>query len=146
MKVYALAILTAVLWGFAPVLDKLGLGRATPTAALSIRTLVVFIVLAVFVGATESWREFAGLDRRSITYLVLGALAAGLLGQWVYYHALKIGEATRVVPVAATYPLVAALLSVAFLKEPVTPGKILGAILIVLGVLAIRLDEVLWPR
>lgn len=146
MKVFLLACLTAVLWGFAPVFDKLGLGKATPMAALSVRTLVVALGMAVFLAASGGWREFGTLDRRAVAYIVLGALAAGLLGQLVYYYALKSGEAARVVPVAATYPLIAALLAVLFLREPITPGKIIGAILIVLGVLSIRMDNILWPR
>ena len=146
MKVFSLALLTALLWGCAPMFDKLGLAKATPLAALSIRTIVVAVVLGVFVLASGGWREFQGLDSRSVMYIVLGGLAAGLLGQYVYYHALKLGEAGRVVPISATYPLVAAFLAALFLKEPVTPGKILGAVLIVLGVVTIRMDQVLWPR
>lgn len=146
MKVFWLALLTALLWGIAPVFDKLGLGKATPLAALSVRTVVVAIGLLVFFVASGGYREFANLDARSVFYIALGALAAGLVGQFVYFHALKLGEAARVVPIAATYPLVAALLSITFLKEPVTPGKILGAVLIVLGVVAIRMDQILWPR
>lgn len=146
MKVFVLAVLTALLWGFAPVFDKLGLGKATPLAALTVRTMVVVIGLVVFIAASGGWREFYTLDTRSVVYLVIGALAAGLVGQFIYYHALKLGEAARVVPIAATYPLVAAILSITFLREPVTPGKVIGAVLIVLGVLAIRLDQVLWPK
>ena len=146
MKVFWLAMLAALLWGLAPVFDKIGLGRATPLAALSVRTIVVVVGLLTFLTATGGWREIGGLDSRSVLYLCLGGLAAGLLGQLVYYYALKSGEATRVVPLAATYPLVAALVSTLCLKEPVTPGKVIGAILIVLGVVAIRMDQTLWPK
>ena len=146
MKVFWLAMLTALLWGLAPVFDKLGLGKASPMAALTVRTIVVALGMAIFLLAFGGWRELASLDRRSVVFLILGALAAGLIGQLVYYHALKAGETARVVPIAATYPLVAALVAIIFLKEPVTPGKIVGAILIVLGIVAIRMDQMLWPR
>ncbi|MDH7481077.1 MAG: EamA family transporter [Armatimonadota bacterium] len=146
MKVFWLAMLTAILWGITPVLDKLGLEKATPHAALTIRTIVIAVGLMVFLGASGSWSELVTIDRRSVMYIILGALAAGLIGQLVYYYALKAGEAAWVVPIAATYPLVTAAVAVVFLKEPITPGKIIGAVLIVLGVLVIRLDQVLWPR
>jgi transporter family protein len=146
MKVLLLAMLTALLWGFAPVFDKLGLGKASPMAALSIRTLVVAVGMAVFLTASGGWREISSLDRRTVTYIVLGAIAAGLLGQLTYYCALKSGQATTVVPVAAIYPLVAAALAILFLREPITPGKVLGSVLIALGILAIRMDSMLWPR
>ena len=146
VKVFWLAMLTAVFWGLAPVFDKLGLGKATPLAALSIRTITVVIGLGIFLLASGGWRELHTLDTRSTVYLMLGGLAAGFIGQLVYYHALKLGEVVRVVPLAATYPLIAALLAIIFIKEPFTPGKIIGVILIVLGVLAIRIDQILWPR
>lgn len=146
MKVFWLAMLTALLWGCAPVFDKIGLGRATPLAALTVRTIVVAVGLTAFMLVSGGWRQLGTLDSRSVLYIVLGALAAGLVGQFVYYYALKLGETARVVPLAATYPLVAAVIAIIFLKEPLTPGKVVGAILIVLGVLAIRMDQVFWPR
>jgi transporter family protein len=146
MKVFWLAILTAILWGFAPIFDKLGLGKATPMAALTVRTVVVAVGMAGFLLSSGGWKELPTLDRRSVIFLIFGALAAGLIGQLVYYYALKAGEPGRVVPIAATYPLVAALVSIIFLKEPITPGKVIGAVLIVLGVLAIRMDQTIWPR
>ncbi|MDI6829359.1 MAG: EamA family transporter [Armatimonadota bacterium] len=143
MKVFWLAMLTAVLWGIAPVFDKLGLSKATPLAALSIRTIVVAVGLAIFLTASRGWLEFHTLDWHSITYLIIGALSAGLIGQLVYYFALKGDEAARVVPIAATYPLVSVIASIIFLKEPITLGKIIGAVLIVLGIIALRLDQTL---
>lgn len=146
MKVIWLAIATSVLWGLAPAFDKMGLVKATPLAALAVRTLVVGIGVSTFVLVSGGWREFATLDSRSVLYIVLGSLAAGLVGQFVYFHALKLGQATRVVPIAATYPLVAAIVAVVLVKETLTPGKIVGLVLIVLGVVAIRLDQLFWPK
>ena len=146
MKVYLFAILTAVLWGLAPVFDKIGLGRASPAAALSIRTIAIALGIGTFLAISGEWREFGTLDRRSVAYLALGGLAAGLIGQLFYFFALKSGGVTVVSPITATYPLVAVLLAILFLREPVSPGKVIGAVLIVLGILAIRLDNILWPR
>ncbi len=146
MKLYGFAFATALLWGFAPVFDKMGLGKATPAAALSVRTITVAVGLIAFLLMSGGWKQVSSLDHKTIGYIAFGALAGGLLGQLTYYYALKLGDASRVVPLAATYPLVAALVSIIFLKEPVTPGKVIGAIFIVLGVLAIRLDQLLWPK
>lgn len=146
MNVVWLAILAAVLWGTAPILDKLGLGRPTPMAAMSVRSLTVILGLSVYMLLSGSWREIGTLDSRSIVFIALGAVAAGLVGQLFYFHALKLGQATYVVPVVAIYPLFAAAIALLVLREPLTPGKIVGTLLIVLGVLAIRMDNVLWPK
>ncbi len=146
MRVFLFALLTALLWGLAPVFDKLGLGKATPMTALSIRTIFIAVGLTVFLAISGGWREFHSVDRQSVIYLALGGLAAGLVGQLAYYSALRCGGVGTVSPITATYPLVAVILSILFLREPITPGKVVGAILIVLGVLLIRLDNTLWPR
>lgn len=146
MKMYWFAMTTAVLWGMAPVFDKMGLGKATPAAALSVRTATVAVGLLAFVLMSGGWRQVTSLDHKTVAYIAFGALAGGFAGQLTYYYALKLGDASRVVPLAATYPFVAAIVSVIFLKEPVTPGKVIGAVFIVLGVVAIRLDQILWPK
>jgi drug/metabolite transporter (DMT)-like permease len=42
------------------------------------------------------------------------------------------------VPITATYPLVTALFAVLFLGEPLSPSRVLGALLIVAGVYFVR--------
>jgi transporter family protein len=130
MKLYGFAFATALLWGLAPVFDKLGLTKATPAAALSVRTATVAVGLLAFVTMSGGWRQVTSLDSRTVAYIAFGALAGGFLGQLTYYYALQLGDASRVVPLAATYPLVAAIVAIVFLKEPLTPGKVVGAIFI----------------
>ena len=71
---------------------------------------------------------------KAILFFAISGILAGLLGTWTYLAALKMGEASRVVPISATYPLVTALLSFLILKEDLTLSRILGTILVVAGI------------
>jgi transporter family protein len=56
------------------------------------------------------------------------------IGLVVYLVALNRGAASRVVPVSAAYPLVTVALAYAFLGEQITGWHVLGALLVVGGV------------
>ena len=71
-------------------------------------------------------------------FLVLGGLVASIIGQIFFYHALKEGEASLVVPLGASYPLISFILGVLFLKESVTVTKGLGLLSIMIGVFLLK--------
>lgn len=137
---FLFAILAAVIWGFAPALEKVGLKGAgmDPFLGVFIRTIpiAVFAMLGViFMGKLG---EVASVDLKSVLFVGAGGLVAGLLGQFAFYSALKAGEASVVVPVAATYPLVALIVSVVFLGEAFTIQKLAGIALVVGGVALLK--------
>ena len=57
-----------------------------------------------------------------------------VLGQLALFKALKFGEASRVVPIAASYPLVTVILAALFLGEKLTVPKVAGVLCIVVGI------------
>lgn len=65
------------------------------------------------------------------------AVLAGLIGQIAYYQALGHADTSLVVPITSAYPLIAAMASIAIFREPVTWPKLLGAALIVAGVVLV---------
>ncbi len=133
------ALLTALVWGFAPALEKMGLaGRVDPYLGVVIRSLSVAafaLVGLILIGRVGSLVE---VDLKSALFIAGGGVVAGLIGQFVFYSALKTGEASVVVPVAATYPLVALVVSVFFLGEAFTWSKLAGIALVVGGVIMLR--------
>lgn len=78
------------------------------------------------------------LDARSFGLFGAGGITGGLLGHWTYLAALKHWKASRVVPLVATYPLVALVVSVLFLNESLTAQKVVGVLPVVLGVVFLR--------
>ncbi len=138
MAGYIYIILTVLLWGLAPILDKVALKGANPLAGIFVRTIVVFVL----VGASFPWlykeKLLTVLSLRNIAFFVLSGICAGFLGMITYYSALKVLPSSKVVPLCSTYPLVSAVLAVMFLGESLNWVKFLGIIMIVGGIFLVK--------
>ena len=130
----ALSLLTALCWGIGAFFDKLSLAYLSPKAVFYARLYLLFVILlAPMVMAWEGTRLAVwGADKRAIAYL-LGTVGFTYAGMYVYYHALSLSGASRVVPFCAVYPLVAFVLAVLFLKESVGWPHIVGTVLVTAG-------------
>lgn len=129
------ALLATILWGMAPVFEKLGLVHISPLAGLTIRTAAVTVILVMLALLTRVHTEILRADGRTVLFLIISGILAGLLGTWSYFKALKHGEASLVVPLVGAYPLFALLFSLLLLGEKLTVQKGIGVILIVSGVM-----------
>lgn len=136
---FFLAVLSALIWGMAPIFEKVGLNsKIDPYLGVVVRTLpIAFIGLTglILMGRIDSLFQ---VDTKSAVFVIIGGLIAGFIGQIVFYTALKSGEASVVVPVAATYPLVALVVSILFLGEAITWQKVTGIGLVVAGVVMLK--------
>lgn len=136
---FILAIITSLIWGFAPMLEKIGLtGKMDPYLGVVVRTLPIAVISIFGLAFMGRLGELSTVNARNAIFIGAGGLVAGLIGQFVFYTALKNGEASVVVPIAATYPLVAFVVSAVFLGEPVTLQKVFGIALVVGGVAFLR--------
>jgi transporter family protein len=127
----AFAALTAI---FA----KIGLEGIDSDFATLLRTVVIVAVLGVFVATTGKWRDPFTLPARSVTFLVLSALATG--ASWVcYFRALKVGEAAKVAPVDKLSVVLVAVFAVIFLGERPAPREWLGITMVAAGVLVLSI-------
>ncbi len=141
MKFYLLSILAALFWGMAPVLEKIGLSKIPPLAGIFVRSLVsAFLCAVIFSSYNGGWNWiFSDGSRKGILLLIISGISSAFIGQFFYFSALKIGEASVAVGIASTYPLVAFFLSLIFLGESLTVYKALGIILIVSGIIILTL-------
>jgi len=138
MKLIIFLLLTTLFWGMAAIFDKLALGKTSPFTGMMIRQFILTgILLAVGVGSGRLG-NLGTLDGRSIVLFGLSGICGGAAGLWTYYHALRLGGASLVVPITATYPLIAVLLSWLILQESLTVSRIIGTALIVLGVWLVK--------
>ncbi len=136
--VECLLIVTALLWGVTPIIEKMGLARVDPLVGVTVRSFLVTIGLFFLTFLLGKGKELGSLDGKSIFLFGLSGLMAGLLGMWTYYSALKIGATSKIVPIAASYPLVTTLLSMIILKEGVTLTRAIGTALIVIGIWLVK--------
>jgi transporter family protein len=138
-KAFFFAILTALIWGLAPAFEKVGLGgRIDPYLGVVIRTVPIALVGVLGLALMGRLDAMGGVDLKSVLFVMTGGFLAGFVGQVAFYSALKSGEASVVVPLAATYPLVALVISVLFLGEAFTWQKLGGIFLIVGGVVMLK--------
>lgn len=139
MKPYIFALLTAGIWGVAPVLEKLGLARMEPASAILIRvTGVIFGALVLIIFRIQILKQALLADTKTFLLLFCGGLLASFVGQIFFYRALKEGEASQIVPLAATYPLISFLLGLIFLQEKLTLAKGIGVFLVISGVMLLK--------
>ena len=136
--VILLLIITALLWGATPIIEKIGLAKVDPLIGVTIRSIIVTVGLLMLIFLLGKGRSLTELDGKSILIFGASGVMAGLLGMWTYYMALRIEATSKIVPIAACYPLVIALLSVLILKEGITLPRVIGTALIVSGVYLVK--------
>ena len=136
--VILLLIATTFLWGATPILEKVGLAKVDPLIGVTIRSALVTAGLFLLTFLLGKGRALIELDGKSIFLFGASGMMAGLLGMWTYYTALKMEATSKIVPIAACYPLVTALLSILILKEGVTFHRVMGTALIVSGIWLVK--------
>ncbi|NPA33144.1 MAG: EamA family transporter [Aquificae bacterium] len=133
LKAVFFALLSAFIWGSAPVLFKLGLrGDVPPLVGIFIHNLTatLFALLGVLILRENPF----AYPLKQILTIALGGFVSGFLGLLVYYKALKFGQVSVVAPIASTSPLFSSLLAVLVLGESFSLMKLTGTLLIIAGV------------
>jgi transporter family protein len=136
--VILLLIVTTLLWGSTPILEKTGLAKVDPLIGVTVRSAIVTAGLFLLTFLLGKGKALIELDGKSIFLFGASGMMAGLLGMWTYYGALKMEATSKIVPIAACYPLVTALLSVLVLKEGITLQRVVGTALIVSGIWLVK--------
>ncbi|MGI6307536.1 MAG: EamA family transporter [Dethiobacteria bacterium] len=138
MNAYVFALIGLIFWGIAPIFGKIGLVEVAPGLALFIRSSIITAILLVWLLVSGQAPCLAGVAPRSWLFIGLEGICAALLGHLAYYYALKWGEVSLVSPVIAAFPVVTVLLAFLLLGEKFTPGKLVGTLLIVLGIIVLK--------
>ncbi|AIY90072.1 EamA family transporter [Geoglobus acetivorans] len=133
------AIMAAVLWGFVPILDKLGIseGMSIYTATL-IRSIGAVIVMSLVLAASGEFKA-QELNARSVSLLFAAGAIAGGIAMIVYFTAIQKIGVSKTIPVTSVYPLFTVIFSAMLLKESFNfQNVILGTLLIVAGLILIQ--------
>lgn len=132
MNWFVFALLSAVFAALTSVFAKIGIENVDSNLATAIRTVVVVALAWGIVFATGKHTGIADITAKSWLFLVLSGLMTGL--SWMcYYHALQIGEASKVVPVDKFSVVISMVLAFWILKEKITLQTVLGGALITAG-------------
>ncbi len=102
--------------------------------AVAFRTAIIVFFAWGIVAVQGNASDLFKISRHSFLFLFLSAIATGL--SWLfYYKALQLGEASRVAPIDKLSVALAVAMAFIFLGEKPHLGNVLGASLIVTGVL-----------
>ena len=131
-------IITTLLWGATPIIEKIGLAKVDPLVGVTVRSTIVTIGLLIILFLMGKGRELIEVSGKNVLIFGASGVMAGILGMWTYYMALKMEATSKIVPIAASYPLVTALLGALILNEGVTLPRVIGTALIVSGIWLVK--------
>ena len=132
------AIGSAFFAGLTAILGKLGVEGINSNLATFIRTIVVLLVTAGIISARNEWQLPQHIAAKPFTFLVLSGVATGL--SWLcYYSALQMVPASWVATIDKLSVVIAIILGVVLLGEPLSMKLVIGSLLILSGVLVLAL-------
>lgn len=132
------AVGSSVFAALTSILAKVGIEGVSSNLATAIRTFVVLLMAWGMVFLTHSQDGIFNIGKRSWIFLILSGLATG--ASWLcYYKALKIGDASKVVPIDKMSTVLTLILAFVFLHEQFTLKSLFGSILLAAGTLVMVL-------
>lgn len=130
------ALLSAFFAALTALFAKAGLKDVNSDLATAIRTAIILIITWTLVLSRGLLGQLPGLTRNNWLFLTLSAFATG--ASWLfYYKALQLGKVSEVSAIDKGSIVFTILLAFLFLKEPLTPKLITGAVLIFAGMLVL---------
>ena len=135
---FVFALLSAFFAALTSILAKIGIEGVNSNLSTAIRTAVVLVMSWGMVFLTGAQTGLQSISQKSWLFLIFSGIATGV--SWLcYYHALQIGEASKVIPIDKLSVVLTLVLAFIFLREEFTVKSIVGCVLIGAGTLAMVL-------
>jgi transporter family protein len=135
---FVFAVITMLCWGIAPLFGKAGLTNTDPAIAMVIRSIIIAVILLAWLVFSGNTPNFLTVEPKTWGLIAVEGIFASLLGHLAYFYALKLGSASTVTPITSAAPMVTVLLAVILLGERFSWYKLLGALLVVIGITLIK--------
>jgi transporter family protein len=137
MNTFLVAVFGAVCWGIAPLFGKVGLRGVNPMDGIVARTAVTVLFIGGWAIASGSFGRLNVIPSKRWFYLAAEAFLATFAGDLAYYASIKRGDIGQTSLVLASSPLITMWVGWYFLGEPLTLPKMVGAALIIIGVILV---------
>ncbi len=134
MNAFEYALCAAFIWGIVPILEKIGLSKIDPLVGLFYRSFGVILGGVILGAFFLKGDQIRNVDLKTVSILLLSGFLASFVAQIFFYNGLKVGEVSRIVPIAGSFPLITFVLGVLIFGESITLSKVVGLICIVAGV------------
>ncbi len=126
------ALLSALAAAFVPICGKIGMKHVDENLATALRSIVMTIFLLTVATALRVWTKTSQISAFSYAMIVLSGLAGA--ASWLFYfHAVKLGEVSRVAPIDKLSVPLAALFALFILREHPSAWNWIGILLITGG-------------
>jgi len=126
------ALLSAIFAALTAIFAKIGVRNINSDLATAIRTTVILLITWGIAFAGNHAAEMKDISGRTWVFLILSGAATGL--SWLFYFkAIQAGDVSRVAPIDKLSVVMTICLAFLFLKEPVSPRVVIGALLITAG-------------
>lgn len=124
-----------VAWGLGAIFDKLVLKYLDSTQAFYLRllTMIVFFTIIISFKLNMTLSYIKRAPYQAFIFTFFGVFMA-MAGVFAYLKAMSMSEASRIVPISSTYPLITLIIAVLFLGETFNIIKLIGTVLIISGV------------
>ena len=123
---------SALFAGLTSILAKCGIRKTDSNVATAIRTIVVLLFSWLMVFVTGAQSELGNVTPQTWIFLILSGAATG--ASWLcYFKALQLGDINKVVPIDKSSIILTILLAFLFLKEEISPLKLICVLLIGIG-------------
>ena len=114
------------------ILAKMGMKGVNSNLATAIRTVVVLIMAWGIVYITGAQHGISDIKTKGWIFLILSGISTGL--SWLlYFKALQIGDASKVVPIDKFSVVITMILAFVILKEAFTVQTLIGGLFITIG-------------
>jgi drug/metabolite transporter (DMT)-like permease len=133
-------VLTLALLGISLAGPLVRLSNAHPLAIATWRLGFSLIVIAAFLGITGSWRQWSRLRARE-TAVATGAGALLALHFWSWNASVSMTTVAASVVLVNTQPVIVALLSMVWLREPPTRRQWMGIFVAMAGALIVAAPD-----
>jgi drug/metabolite transporter (DMT)-like permease len=134
------ALLAMVFFGVTNILYK-KMSNDISVMDIMFTRMWVSLPVAYIFGVLASGSLTFTIPSESLFPLILSMVIGILLGDGMYFLSQERIGVSRAFPIAMSYPLLVYFLAALFLGEPVIPQRIIGAIVIVVGVIMIARAE-----
>ncbi len=134
------ALLAMLFFGVTNIIYKKMSENISVMDIMFTRMWVSLPVAYVFAVAASGSITFS-IPVESLFPLVLSMVIGIVIGDGMYFYSQERIGVARAFPIAMSYPLLVYLLAAIFLGEPVIPQRVLGAFIVVFGVIMIAISE-----
>jgi uncharacterized membrane protein len=132
-----LALLSALLWSLASVLLTVGAKRIDVVPLNMIRCVVSTALMWTLLPFFGGFEAVAAIPPQAWPWLVVSVLGLLVVGDTLYFRSMDLAGVSWAMPVASINPLWAVILASFFLGEPLSWSLVLGALLVIAGVILV---------